>query len=311
MSDRFERTSSVAAARDRAIFSLALRQGWHVTRDQLRELGLTREAIRHRNRRGLLVEIYHGVYAVGHPATSPLDRAHGALLAIGPRSVLSHSSAGTLLGIHSRWRFPLEVTTSSEHRPGGLIVHHSRLLTPADVITVNGLRATSPARTLLDNAPRLAPRRRVRALNELRLNHHLELADVATLLERFPRHPGAKLVRPLIDQAPAAATRSAYEDEWPPFAVRHHLPRYEMNQVVAGHRVDVLFPPNLLIVELDGWLTHATAPSFESDRAQDAEILARTGIPTIRITYRQFHHSPVGQARRIQAIIAARRASAA
>jgi very-short-patch-repair endonuclease len=81
-----------------------------------------------------------------------------------------------------------------------------------------------------------------------------------------------------------------------------------MNYVICGYRVDVIFLPDLLIVELDGWRVHGTPPSFEADRDQDAAILEQTGIPTIRVTYKQFHADPAKQAGRIHAVLARRRA---
>lgn len=290
-----------------AIGALAQRQGGHVKREQLLEVGLTPKAIRHRLRRGLLIEAYYGVYAVGHLPTNPIDLAHGALLAAGPRSALSHGSAGSVFRVYKRWGHPLEVTIPTDRRPRGLIVHHSRLLTQADITLHDGLRVTSPARTLLDLSPRLAPRRRVRVFNELRMEYGMKVEDVASLLWRFPRHPGARLIRPLIGGAGEEPSRSYFEDDWPPFAERFGLTGWEMNCHVCRHRVDVLFGPDLLIVELDGWLTHGTRPSFETDRDQDADILARTGIPTLRITYSQFHNAPAKQARRILGVLDVRR----
>ncbi|MBO0769763.1 MAG: type IV toxin-antitoxin system AbiEi family antitoxin domain-containing protein, partial [Solirubrobacterales bacterium] len=64
-----------------------------ITRAQLHALGFSDHAIAHRVRRGSLIRVYRGVYAIGHLPTQPLDRAHAALLAVGERSALSHASA--------------------------------------------------------------------------------------------------------------------------------------------------------------------------------------------------------------------------
>jgi very-short-patch-repair endonuclease len=65
----------------------------------------------------------------------------------------------------------------------------------------------------------------------------------------------------------------------------------------------VLFTPDKLIVELDGWGTHGTRFAYEEDREGDAGILAATGVPTMRITHAAFHGRPAEQARRIGAIL--------
>src|SRR4051794_25262564 len=81
---------------DRQIAAVARRRGGHVTRRQLLALGLTSRQIDSRIERGWLIPAYRGVYAVGHRPVLPVDRAHGALLAAGPKTVLSHRSAASL-----------------------------------------------------------------------------------------------------------------------------------------------------------------------------------------------------------------------
>jgi hypothetical protein len=81
-------------------WELARRQHYAVAREQLLELGLGAEAIRHRLAEGRLYRWrWRGIYAVGRPE---LDR-HGAwmaaLRACGPAAVLSHESAAALWGI--------------------------------------------------------------------------------------------------------------------------------------------------------------------------------------------------------------------
>lgn len=283
-----------------SIAAVAEHQGGHVTHAQLVALGLTPRGIEHQLARGLLLRVFRGVYAVGHLPTNPIDRAHGALLAAGPRSLLSHGSAATLWGVWQRWGYPFEVTIAENRRPPGLRVHHSATLTVADVATERGLRVTSPARTILDIAPRLTDRRLARAINDLRLRRLLTLQAMERLADRLPHRAGAKRIRAIVAVSHREPTRSAFEDDWIRFAARYRLPDHDMNVHVCGHRVDVLFTPDRLIVELDGWDTHRTKAAFKADREQDAEILARTGIPTIRITHDGLHRRPAEQARLIR-----------
>lgn len=292
--------------RSRRIASLAERQGGHVTYAQLIALGLTRDAVANLVARGSLIRVFRGVYAVGHLSANPLDRAHAALLAGGPRSLLSHGSAATLWGIWQRWDEPFEVTIAENRRPPGLRVHHSATLMRADVTVERGLRVTSPARTILDLAPRLTDPRLARAINDVRLRRLVTLDGLQRLADRFPGRPGARRIRAIVGSSHDEPTRSRFEDDWIQFAARHPLPAHEMNVHVCGHRVDVLFTPDRLIVELDGWETHGTKQAFEADRARDAEILARAGIPTIRITYDDLHQRPAEQARRIRRVVQAR-----
>jgi very-short-patch-repair endonuclease len=75
-----------------------------------------------------------------------------------------------------------------------------------------------------------------------------------------------------------------------------------MNTIIGGHRADVLFIPDRLIVELD-WGTHDTPWAGEDDKDRDADIYAELAIPTIRITQRQLTRDPKKQATRVLKIL--------
>jgi hypothetical protein len=182
-----------------------------------------------------------------------------------------------------------------------------RGLLKRDITTISGLRVTSRARTLLDRAPKLRHHQLVRAVNGQRVDHGLPLEALHDVLSRFPRHPGHRPLSLVVRGAPGEPARSEWELEWPPYAVEYDLPPYETNVLVCGHRVDVKFTREGVIVELDGWQTHGLPDAFERDREVPAEILARTGMPTVRITYRQFHREPAKHAARLHAILARRR----
>src|SRR5436305_6691507 len=168
---------------DRQIAALAKRQRGYVTRPQLMKWGRGEGAIRYRIRIGRLLPVYSGVYAVGHLPTLPQDRAVGALLACGPAAVLSHGSAATVWGIFKRWEMPFEVTAPTLHRRRGIRVHRGALQR-RDIKTQLGIRVTSPARTLLDVAPRIRDKALRRAVNDLRRPGQLHLQQLEEILLR-------------------------------------------------------------------------------------------------------------------------------
>jgi very-short-patch-repair endonuclease len=292
--------------RDRWIAAVARGQGGHITRAQLGVAGLARGAIAARVEAGRLIRVHQGVYAVGYLPTNPLDRARGALLAAGPRAALRRRSAASYWQLHRDWRNPLELVSPLRRRIPGLLISRCETLIKRDIRTIDGIRVTSPARTLLDIAPRTYSKALHRFHNDLRMRRLVDneqLIDVAT---RNPRHPGSKLLLSLAGASRGEPKRSGFEIDWVSFATEHKLPAYEMNIHVAGERIDVLFAPDRLIVELDGWGTHGTKQAFEDDREQDSGILAATGIPTMRITYDGLHKQPLKQVSRINAILARR-----
>ena len=105
---------------DKQIAVLAERQRGYVVWRQLIRVGVGREAISRRVKSGRLIVVYRGVYAVGHVPRLPQDRAYGALLACGPKAVLSHGTAATVYGIYRRWDLPFEVTAPGLRRRNGI-----------------------------------------------------------------------------------------------------------------------------------------------------------------------------------------------
>ena len=99
-------------------------------------------------------------------------------------------------------------------------------------------------------------------------------------------------------------TRSTLEDDFLRFIDRYDLPRPEVNQIVAGKEVDMLWRDHKLTVELDSRTFHRD--TFEEDRERDAHLLGE-GFVVLRITARRLKHHPEREADRFRAILAARR----
>ncbi len=281
------------------VHSFAARQGGHVTWAQMLEAGLTTRTISRWVAGGKLIRVYRGVYAVGHRQTSPHNVAHAALLAGGRRCALAGGCGLVLWKVWRRWPNVPEIVTAGDRRPSGLVVHRSTTLLVRDVQKVDGLRVTSPARTLLDTASRLSPKQRTRAVNDLRLRGLLTLGALEDVLERNPRHEAVTLLRPNLELAQPEPTRSVLEDRFLPLLRRHGLPTPQINVRVAGYRVDAYFADHRLIVELDGWGTHRFKERFLEDRRQDRAILAETGIPTVRLPSEDVDDSVIPQLQRV------------
>jgi hypothetical protein len=295
----------VSADVEAAIAALAARQHGHITRAQLIALGLGPGAVKHRVRLGRLIRVYAGVYAVGHRPTNPVDRAAAAVLACGRGAVLSHGSAASLWGLLS-WEMPFEVSVREDRARLGITTHRIRTLERSEVRTHLGIRVTTPARTLLDIAPRFDDAALTRAVNDLRLAGHLSTRQLAEVLERTRNRPGLKRLRQIVEGSTTAPTRSAFEDEFRKFAERFGLPSPEINVHVSGREVDALFRAEGVIVELDGYRYHGGHEAFERDRERDAASLEE-GYETVRITWQRLSASPAREARRLERILRARR----
>jgi very-short-patch-repair endonuclease/predicted transcriptional regulator of viral defense system len=287
---------------DQVIARLAARQHGMVTRLQLLAAGLSVDDIAYRLRIGRLVRIHRGVYAVGHVPPSPHARAMAAVLACGPGAVLSHRSAGALWALGPRWGAPVDVTARGKRRQRtGIRVHRSSTLTRADITRHYGIPVTTPARTLLDLADVLDDKALARAVNEARLARKGTTAELAAILTRSPGRATTRL-KPILDHGP---TRSPLEDAFLKFVKDHGLPTPEVNQVIAGHEVDILWRHHKLVVELDSRTHHDTDAAFETDRDRDADLL-KAGFPVLRITSQRLRRNPDREAARLEATLAAR-----
>lgn len=288
---------------ERAIASLARRQHSCVTRAQLLKLGLGPGAITYRCQTGRLYRVHHGVYAVGRPPTTPLERASAAVLACGPGAALCGPSAFTLWGFESRWRFPVHVSSPVNRTRPGIITHKFRSLARQDITTHLGIRVTSPARTFLDCAPGMTRKRLMRALADARRAGHLHPAALEDVLERFTTHPGHGPLTAAIKAA--KPTRSELENAFLRFCAEYGLPTPVINSKTNGYEVDAFFPDHHLIVELDSWNYHQDRYAFEGDRDRDADNLAE-GHATVRITWERLTETPAREAGRLKRIMTRR-----
>jgi predicted transcriptional regulator of viral defense system len=107
------------------VLALAGRQHGVVTRAQLLAMGLSREAIKYRLRRGRLYAVERGVYTVGRPQLTRHGTLIAAVLGCGPAAALSHESAAELWQIRRRRSGTIEVSVppGSERRRRGVVVH--------------------------------------------------------------------------------------------------------------------------------------------------------------------------------------------
>jgi very-short-patch-repair endonuclease len=277
---------------DRRVARLAEKQYGIVARRQLELLGLGRGSIEARVRRGLLHSVHRGVYAVGHGLIPREGRWMAAVMACGDEAVLSHRTAGRLLGIIPLANGPPEVTRPKGWRAQPGIVQHRSMLSRDEVEVVARIPATGLSRTLLDLAAVLPRERLEQAMNEAEVLGLTDRVSSHTLLGRYPRRRGAAMLRAILDDAERArgVTRRELERTFAVALGSTDLPPPHRNAevAVAGRffEVDCLWRGQRLIVELDGGFVHGTWRASERDRERDRLLIA-DGWRVVRITWRQ------------------------
>jgi hypothetical protein len=293
----------ISLAIELAIAQLARDQWGCVTRAQLLALGLSSATIARRVKTGRLFPVYPGVYAVGRPLLAPIERAAAAVLACGPEAGLACGSAMTLWGFWQRWDTPFEVAVFTDRRPRGIVVHRFSTLILEDMTTQQSIRTTTPARTIWDIAPRLTDPQLKRTVNNALHSPFLGNNALVPLLDQ--PHPTAKRLRPLV-LTPDGPTRAGWEGEFPDFAVANGLPRPLTAARLGRYTVDILFPVEKVIVELDSYEFHAGPIAFEEDRERDANT-ASWGYLTVRVTWTRRYKTPAKEMTRLKRTLDLRR----
>jgi very-short-patch-repair endonuclease len=254
------------APADQTVAKIAARQHGVVTTPQLADAAINKDGVLRRLSAGRLHRIDRGVYAVGHRALSNEGRWMAAILACGPRAVLSHGSAAALWGLLPAMAGPIHITIpdgGGRPRRRGIRRHRSRTLTSAHATSRNGIPVTTPARTIADLRRAVPPEHHRRAIRQ-----------------------AAVIGLDIGQDVEADLTRSELERRFLGLCRRHRLAPPEVNAKVGGFVVDFLWSDRALIVETDGYRYHRGRQAFEDDRARDIE-LRLLGYEVVRLSYRQ------------------------
>lgn len=157
---------------------------------------------------------------------------------------------------------------------------------------VDGIRATSVARTLRDLAAVVAGRRLERAFDEAERRRLLDLPALEDVQTRRQACPGARAFAGLLGQIREQPwTRSELEERFLELCTGAGLPPPVVNGSLLGFEVDFHWPSRGLIVEVDGFDFHRTRASFERDRARDARLQV-AGHRVLRVTQRRLEIEP-------------------
>ena len=271
----------MVAGRDKGIVSTA----------ELRECGLSRDAISHRARNGRLHRMHRGVYAVGYTALTPEAVWMAAVKACGETALLTHYAGSAHWGF-VEWderRPEVTVRTPSLPRHPGIRVHQSRTIERRDWMIRDGIPVTSPARTLLDLAGIVSFKTLRRAVREAMGQKRVAIPQLVDVLARSgPRRGSRNLARIVADGY--TPTESVLSDIVLDLILAGGFERPDVSVplFVDGRRFvpDFRWPEQRLIVEADGGQWHAHKIAQEDDAERQA-ILEANGERFIRVTWNE------------------------
>jgi very-short-patch-repair endonuclease len=275
------------------ITAQAARQHGVFTRQNALTAGASESLIDRRIRRGEWQRPYPGVYVInGTPATW-MRAVTVAVLGSGEGAIASHRTAAHLWELCSRPRV-IEVTTPHRGRPRRPhVIHRSTDLEPHDITKIEGIPATTVARTLVDVGVPWGEGLASRVLDEAVRRGLTDLLAVAATLHRVGRkgRRGAGVMRMVLQDRLgwAIITESQLESEFLRIMVAAgvQLPQAQVRIVKRGGRtigrVDFVYPELRLVIELDGERYHADRNTFRSDRRRQNDLVLE-GYRVLRFT---------------------------
>jgi hypothetical protein len=254
---------------------------------------------------GHLHRLHSGVYAVGRPGLTQHGRCLAAVLTCGPEALLSHRSAAWLWGITRSGGSRIEVTSPIPRRPRQpIVLHHSRVLRPQDRDLEDGIPVTSVARTLLDYAALVRLERLEKGIERAEELKLFDLGAVDELLARSVGHAGHGRLRKALElYRPAPFTRSGLELRFLELVEQAGLPKPFTGFNELGHELDVYWPAERLVVELDIYETHGSPAAFERDRLRQEDLLL-AGIRMTRVTGPRLEREPRKVIERVRRLLA-------
>lgn len=287
-----------ASALDAHLVDVAAIQGGVVTTAELLALGATPDQVSNRLGR-LLTRYVDGVYFVGSHDAARMDLAAARAI---PGGVLSHSTAAALHGLPCRRDPTIHVLSDrrSTRRLAGVRLHATRALPAVDRSLLQHRPVTTIERTVCDLAA-TASARWLRQLIEAAITSGAATPtsmQACILSYRRRGRTGSRLLGLTTDEIfgddplPMSQLESRAEDllrreSFPPW-VRQFAPPW--HDGIRGV-VDIAWPAERVILELDGRRWHTMTQAFEEDRRRD-QLAVAAGWSTVRASWQQVTARP-------------------
>jgi hypothetical protein len=251
------------------------------TSAEARPLGASRHTVHTLVERGLVREVVRGVYVAAQVPDTIECRLAALRLVLPADAVVTDRTASWLHGVDALPRSAVHVAPdlqvfsradSRVRRPG---VHSGiRMLGPDDVLTLDGVRVTTPLRTALDLG-RLLPRYdAIAALDAFRA-WGLELGEMEAQLDRFRGFRGVVQLRelvPLSDPRPESGAESALRLHWLDAGLSAPQPQFWVYDELgtAVYRIDLALPEVRYAAEFQGERFHLTDAQRDRDARRTA-----------------------------------------
>lgn len=264
-----------------------------ISTPKLLELGCNRRNVAHLVDRGELVTMFPGVF---RSAQWPCNRDQilGAVCARNPAAMIGFTTAGQLWTVRRMADRLIHVLVAHGCSPemDGVVVHRCRRIDPVDVVQrPDGIRLTSPPRTIFDCADMIGREATTSALEQLLNEQRLTFGTITDTLQRLyhPNRPGSATMLAVINSRPAwrAALQSNLEvrvlEEMARQGLAVPVTQFPMRLPDRDISMDFAWPSVKLAVEVDHPAWHDGALESHADKGRDRK-LTTMGWTSARIT---------------------------
>lgn len=258
--------------------ALAAEQYGLITCAQLATLGVSRSAVHRRVRAGVLVRMLPGVFRLAGVPRSWLQRAMAVYLWAGEQSAIGGTAAAALHRLDG-CAFPSGITVltqrslKSPHRL--VIVRRPSTYVERDREIIGGIGVTSCPRTLIDLSAEVSEAQLELALEDARRRRLVTPGSLHEALAALPpNQPGrASLLQVLAATTGTRPSDSGLEVKVLRLLRREGFPSPIRQEVLdddgdfAG-RVDLVYPEQQLIIEVQSHRWHSDRSQVDSDSAR-------------------------------------------
>jgi hypothetical protein len=264
---------------------VAARQHALVTRDQLRECGVTDDQVKHLIRRRLLRRVRPRVYAIVGTRPTWERGILAAVLSVGEGAVASHASAAQLWDFARLPEDRVEITVPRDRFPSlsGITIHRSMHLDAVDTAERHGIPCTAFERTLSDCTTGLSKTQLGMALDDGLRRGIASLHRLKECAERLESGPGRHMsvVRALLAERGVDFEPGGSRSELRVLEVlrKAGLPLpVQQHPVKVGqktYRLDYAYPAYEILMEYYGLVVHsgASAVAHDNDRITELSLL--------------------------------------
>jgi hypothetical protein len=293
-------------------FRWAERNDGLITTEAGRESGQTKRQLAHERASGRMRQVRRGVAVVNGAPPTWRQAVRAVLLTCGDHVSASHCTGLVLLGgAASSISDHIHVISDLAHRVTleGVIGHRSGVLEDGDITTRDGMRCTSPLRTVIDLSGPMTADQLGKVVDEFLRRKAFDLELLRARVDRSRPAPGrsvATLRKVLAARLPGYDPgESVLEARIARIIDQHGLPRpAQQHRVRYGkrrYRIDFAWPDRRLYLEGNGFGAHMLATDLDGDARRQNELVLDGWVP-IEITWRMTDAEIAGTIRRFLAL---------